>query len=105
MQASFVCSEVYYVYVYLLHPILIASAGFRMVYCKKGVDIMKKLPLGIQTFRKIVEGNNVYADKTRYIYNLINNGNCYFLSRPRRFGKSLLLDTMAVQLPSQQPFF
>ena len=66
-----------------------------MVYCKKGVDIMKKLPLGIQTFRKIVEGNNVYVDKTKYIYDLINNGNCYFLSRPRRFGKSLLLDTIA----------
>ena len=55
---------------------------------------MKKLPLGIQTFKKIVESNCVYADKTEYIYNLIEDASCYFLSRPRRFGKSLLLDTI-----------
>ena len=56
---------------------------------------MKKLPLGIQSIRKIVEGNYVYVDKTGYIYNLINEASYYFLSRPRRFGKSLLLDTIA----------
>ena len=56
---------------------------------------MKKLPIGIQNFRKIIEGGYVYADKTEYIYELINSGVCYFLSRPRRFGKSLLLDTIA----------
>ena len=55
---------------------------------------MKKLPIGIQTFREIIEEGYVYADKTEYIYNLIQGGKCYFLSRPRRFGKSLLLDTM-----------
>jgi hypothetical protein len=55
---------------------------------------MKKLPLGIQTFRKIREGDYLYADKTEYIYNMIQGGNCYFLSRPRRFGKSLLVDTI-----------
>ena len=55
---------------------------------------MKKLPVGIQTFRKIIEDNCVYVDKTQYIYNLINGASCYFLSRPRRFGKSLLLDTI-----------
>ena len=56
---------------------------------------MKKLPLGIQNFNKIVEGDYVYVDKTQYIYNLINGANYYFLSRPRRFGKSLLLDTIS----------
>ena len=56
---------------------------------------MKKLPVGIQNFRKIIEGNFVYVDKTSYIYNLLSTETHYFLSRPRRFGKSLLLDTIA----------
>ena len=55
---------------------------------------MKKLPLGIQTFKEIIQGGYIYADKTQYVYNLINGMKCYFLSRPRRFGKSLLLDTI-----------
>ncbi|MCL1914648.1 MAG: AAA family ATPase [Eubacteriaceae bacterium] len=55
---------------------------------------MKKLPLGIQNFREIVDGDYVYIDKTRYIYNLVNDAKYYFLSRTRRFGKSLLLDTI-----------
>ncbi len=57
---------------------------------------MKKLPIGIQTFRKIREGEYVYVDKTRYALKLIEEGGgYYFLSRPRRFGKSLFLDTLA----------
>ncbi len=52
------------------------------------------LPLSIQQFRKIRERNLLYIDKTEYIYRLVNEGESYFLSRPRRFGKSLLLSTM-----------
>jgi len=55
---------------------------------------MKKLPLGIQNFREIITGDYIYVDKTKYIYNLFNEAKYYFLSRPRRFGKSLLLDTI-----------
>ncbi len=55
---------------------------------------MKKLPIGIQTFRKIIEGNYLYIDKTRIAYELIQSGSYNFLSRPRRFGKSLFLDTL-----------
>ena len=66
---------------------------------------MKKLPLGIQTFRKIVEGNHVYADKTRYIYDMIHGASCYFLSRPRRFGKSLLLDTIGEVFSGEKELF
>jgi hypothetical protein len=55
---------------------------------------VKQLPVGIQNFRKIIEGSYTYADKTEYIYKLIKSGSYYFLSRPRRFGKSLLIDTM-----------
>jgi len=55
---------------------------------------MRKLPLGIQNFKEIITGDYVYVDKTQYIYQLINDTKYYFLSRPRRFGKSLLLDTI-----------
>ena len=55
---------------------------------------MKKLPLGIQTFSKIIEEDYLYIDKTEEIYNLINSGNYFFISRPRRFGKSILVSTL-----------
>jgi hypothetical protein len=57
----------------------------------------KKLPIGIQTFEKIrdPEHNYVYVDKTRIALELLQNGTYYFLSRPRRFGKSLFLDTLS----------
>lgn len=53
-----------------------------------------KYPIGIQTFEKIVEGGYVYVDKTELIYQLVSSGEYYFLSRPRRFGKSLLTTTL-----------
>ncbi|MCL1809036.1 MAG: ATP-binding protein [Clostridiales bacterium] len=66
---------------------------------------MKKLPLGIQNFRKIREGGYVYVDKTQYVYNIINDGSYYFLSRPRRFGKSLLLDTIGEAFSGDRELF
>ena len=54
----------------------------------------KRLPIGIQTLAKIREDNCYYVDKTRFALSLIQNGSYYFLSRPRRFGKSLFLDTL-----------
>ncbi|MCK4440923.1 MAG: AAA family ATPase, partial [Sulfurovaceae bacterium] len=56
---------------------------------------MKNLPIGIQTFQKIRDKNKnyLYIDKTKLALNIINGGGYYFLSRPRRFGKSLFLDT------------
>ncbi len=56
---------------------------------------MKKLPIGIQTFTKIIEERCYYVDKTHIALKLIQKGNYYFLSRPRRFGKSLFLDTLS----------
>ncbi len=55
---------------------------------------MKKLPIGIQDFRKLREGGFLYIDKTESIYQLSAHSGYYFLSRPRRFGKSLLVSTM-----------
>ncbi len=55
---------------------------------------MRKYPIGLQDFRKIREGGFLYVDKTRLTHTLIESGSYYFLSRPRRFGKSLLLSTI-----------
>ncbi|MDR0911144.1 MAG: ATP-binding protein [Methanobrevibacter sp.] len=56
--------------------------------------LVKRLPFGVSTFSKIIEDNYIYIDKTKHIYDLILSGEKYFLSRPRRFGKSLLVSTM-----------
>ena len=53
-----------------------------------------KYPIGIQSFDKIIEDGYVYVDKTDLIYSLVKEGTIYFLSRPRRFGKSLLVSTL-----------
>ena len=53
-----------------------------------------KYPIGIQSFEQIREEGFVYVDKTALIYNLVQTGKIYFLSRPRRFGKSLLVSTL-----------
>ena len=55
---------------------------------------MKNLPIGIQEFSKLIKDGYLYIDKTEYIHQLISSGSYYFLSRPRRFGKSLLLNTI-----------
>ena len=56
---------------------------------------MKKLPIGIHTFSDIINENNLYVDKTEDIYNLMHtSGKYFFISRPRRFGKSLLVSTL-----------
>jgi hypothetical protein len=65
----------------------------------------KKLPIGIQTLSKIIEGGHYYVDKTGLALQLINSGQYYFLSRPRRFGKSLFLDTLKEIFEGNQPLF
>ena len=63
------------------------------------------LPIGIQTFREIRERECYYVDKTAYIRRLLNEGKHYFLSRPRRFGKSLFLDTLKEVFEGNEPLF
>ncbi len=65
----------------------------------------RKLPIGIQTFREMREDNYYYVDKTAHIQRLIDEGKHYFLSRPRRFGKSLLLDTLKELFEGNEPLF
>lgn len=55
---------------------------------------MLKYPIGIQSFEQIREDGYVYVDKTDLVYRLLTTGKIYFLSRPRRFGKSLLVSTL-----------
>jgi hypothetical protein len=65
---------------------------------------MKKLPIGIQTFEKIINENCYYVDKTHFI-NKLEQGGYYFLSRPRRFGKSLFLDTVKEAFSGNKELF
>ena len=64
-----------------------------------------KYPIGIQTFGEIIEDGYVYIDKTKSIYKLISEGKVYFLSRPRRFGKSLLLSTLRAIFEGRKDLF
>ena len=66
---------------------------------------MRKLPIGIQTFDKLREGNFLYVDKTAMVYQIANVGKPYFLSRPRRFGKSLLLSTFEAYFQGRKELF
>lgn len=64
-----------------------------------------KLPIGIQSFSEIRTGGYAYVDKTPYVASLVQEGKYYFLSRPRRFGKSLFLDTLDCALSGKKDLF
>ena len=66
---------------------------------------LKKCPLGVQTFEKVIEEDLLYVDKTQYIYSLAQNYSCVFLSRPRRFGKSLLASTLHSYFSGKKELF
>ena len=66
---------------------------------------MKNLPLGISTLSLLLESNCIYVDKTEYAYNLIKQPGRFFLSRPRRFGKSLFVDTLKEIFEGNQKLF
>lgn len=65
----------------------------------------KKLPIGIQTFSEIINDGYYYVDKTPFIHRLISEGKHYFLSRPRRFGKSLFIDTLKSLFEGREELF
>ena len=64
-----------------------------------------KYPIGIQSFEQIIEDGYVYLDKTALVYDLVTNGKIYFLSRPRRFGKSLLVSTLKCYFEGKKELF
>ena len=65
----------------------------------------KRYPLGIQTFSEIVKGNYFYADKTAIVYQLAHYAKFHFLSRPRRFGKSLFVSTLKAYFEGKKELF
>lgn len=70
------------------------------------MEEIRKYPVGMQTFSKIREGNYVYVDKTKYIVHMLENGSQYvFLSRPRRFGKSLFVSTLQAYYEERKELF
>ena len=69
-------------------------------------DLQRLYPIGIQTFSKIREGNYLYIDKTAYVYRMTHSASSYmFLSRPRRFGKSLLTSTLHSYFSGRKDLF
>ena len=77
-------------------------------FCKKKLMIMMnelRYPIGMQTFSQIIEEGYAYVDKTAYIKPLLNQGKFIFLSRPRRFGKSLLLSTLKAYFEGRRDLF
>ena len=62
-------------------------------------------PIGIQDFEKLRDSGYVYVDKTALVYKLASEGSYYFLSRPRRFGKSLLLSTLEAYFSGKRELF
>ena len=66
---------------------------------------LKRLPVGIQTYSEIVELDCLYIDKTEYIYKMFDYSNFIFLSRPRRFGKSLLVSTLQAYFEGRKELF
>lgn len=70
------------------------------------MEEIRKYPVGMQTFSKIREGTYVYVDKTKYIVQMLENGSQYvFLSRPRRFGKSLFVSTLQAYYEGRKELF
>ncbi|QQS05310.1 MAG: AAA family ATPase [Fibrobacterota bacterium] len=66
---------------------------------------IRKLPIGIQDFPSLLEDGYLYVDKTAYVHKLATDGKVYFLSRPRRFGKSLLLSTLGAYFEGRKKLF
>lgn len=72
---------------------------------QSGVQQLQPLPLGMQSFEEIIETGHLYVDKTALIFSLLTRGKSYFLSRPRRFGKSLLISTLQAIFEGKRHLF
>ena len=69
------------------------------------MNFSRKLPIGVQSFKVLRNDRYLYVDKTEYLFRLVQSGRVYFLSRPRRFGKSLFLSTLAAYFLGQKELF
>ena len=69
------------------------------------MNVTRKLPIGVQSFKVLRNDRYLYVDKTKYLFQLVTDSRVYFLSRPRRFGKSLFLSTLAAYFRGQKELF
>lgn len=69
------------------------------------MSTIRKMPIGVQSFEVLRKESFVYVDKTELIWRLVNESRVHFLSRPRRFGKSLLLSTLKAYFLGQKELF
>jgi hypothetical protein len=69
------------------------------------METLKNMPVGLQDFEKLRKDDCLYVDKTALIYQLVSSGCYYFLSRPRRFGKSMLLSTLHAYFSGKKELF
>jgi hypothetical protein len=69
------------------------------------MEALKNMPIGVQDFEKLRKGDYLYVDKTALLYQLVSTGSYYFLSRPRRFGKSMLLSTLHAYFEGKKELF
>ena len=90
----------------MLWPCFVATAWVYQLLSKvkKILEVFMRYPIGIQTFETIIKENCVYVDKTDLVYDLAQKHIC-FLSRPRRFGKSLLLSTLDCYFSGRRELF
>ena len=95
-RVHFILFSVYIILVALMNTIIVEG----------GKDMGNRIyPIGIQNFEKIRKEGYVYVDKTALMYKLVKRGSYYFLSRPRRYGNSLLIATLAAYLAAIRDFF
>ena len=66
---------------------------------------LDRFPLSIQSFEDLRKRNYIYVDKTDYLYRLVNQGKSFFLARPRRFGKSLMCNTLRAYFEGKKELF
>ena len=78
---------------------------YRIFYIYSMTNFPRKLPIGIQSFKVLRNDRYLYVDKTEYLARLVTGGRVYFLSRPRRFGKSLFLSTLEAYFLGQKELF
>lgn len=88
-----------------LHSVCVGFRFIDILLLPKKTTFMKLYPIGIQNFEKIRKGGYLYIDKTKHVYDLATRGCYYFLSRPRRFGKSLLISTMEAYFSGRRELF
>ena len=69
------------------------------------MNVTRKLPIGVQSFKVLRNDRYLYVDKTKYLFQLVTGSRVYFLSRPRRFGKSLFLSTLKAYFCGQKELF